>query len=98
MSDVRIEPAAERSLKKLRRSDPGAARRIQPLIDQILAGETPQRSARMTTGQKVRKQLGVLPWKVADGKLRMIFVPGESIIAVGYRREVYEFLGSGWSN
>lgn len=98
MPQVRIEPSARRALRKMHSKDPQAARRLQVLVDQIEAGETPRGSQRMTHGEKLRRILGVLPMKISDGKLRLIFVPNECIIALGYRRDVYEFIGLGWKN
>lgn len=96
---VEMEPAARRELKRLHKSDYKAAERIQKLVDEVLAGRTPHGSVCMTNGQATRKQFGALPWKVAEGKLRLIFIPGQSIIALGYRREVYSVLGgNGWGN
>jgi mRNA-degrading endonuclease RelE of RelBE toxin-antitoxin system len=98
-SRVEIEPVARRTLKKLHKTDAQAAKRIQGLVDQILAGEMPRGSVRMTNGQATRGRFGALPWKVAHDKLRVVFIPGKSIVALGYRREVYTVLdGNGWGN
>jgi mRNA-degrading endonuclease RelE of RelBE toxin-antitoxin system len=99
VTGVEIEPSAKKALKKLHKTDVQAARRIQRLVDQILAGETPRGSVRMTNGQATRGRFGALPWKVAHDKLRVIFIPGKSIVALGYRKEVYTVLdGNGWGN
>lgn len=98
MPQVTIDPSARQTLKKMHSRDPQAAKRLQVLVDQIEAGGVPHGSQRLTHGEKVRRILGVLPMKIADGKLRLIFVPNERIIALGYRRDVYEFLGLGWKN
>lgn len=99
MSEVEIEPVARRALKRLRKSDSQAAERLQKLIDEIMAGEMPHGSVRMTNGQATRKDFGTLPWKIAEGKLRLIFIPDKAILALGYRRDVYSVLsGNGWVN
>lgn len=99
VSEVEIESGAERALKKLHRSDPQAAQRIQGLVDEVICGITPQGSSRMGCGSAARKAFGTVPWKVSAGKLRMIFIPGERIIALGYRRDVYTAFGvNGWAN
>jgi hypothetical protein len=95
-----IDSGAQRALKSLQKSDPAAARKIQNLIDQVASGIMPQGSSRMTNGKRVRQAFGAVPHRVADGKLRVIFVPGQRIIALGYRRDVYQAIGSRshWSN
>lgn len=99
MSEVEITPAARRGLKKLWKSDVQAAERLQTLVDQIVAGETPHGSVRMTNGPATRRAFGDLPWKIADGKLRLIFIPDRAILALGYRRDVYSAIGgNGWVN
>jgi hypothetical protein len=94
MPGIVMDPGAGRALKKLRKTDRGAAERIQRLVDEIEAGRLPQGSCRLH-GRELRGAFGVLPHKVADGKLRVIFVPGERVIALGYRRDVYSFIGPG---
>jgi hypothetical protein len=99
VSGVKVEPGAERALKKLHRSDPRTAQRVQGLVDEVIKGATPQGSSRMNCGSAARKAFGTVPWKASAGKLRLIFVPGERIIALGYRRDVYTAFGvNGWAN
>ncbi|MCP9209691.1 hypothetical protein [Streptomyces cucumeris] len=96
--DVEITPSAGRALRRLWRSDVTAARRIQRIVDDICAGVTPQKSVRMTSSSKTRTTLGAVPYKVADGKIRVVFEPGKRIIAIGYRKDVYVtiFGSGGW--
>lgn len=100
MAQVQVDKRVLDTMQKLRRSDRVLANRVQGLIDQIVAGDTPQGSERMCNSGKVRSTLGTVPFKVTRGKLRLIFVPNERILALGYRREVYtELLGTGgWTN
>jgi hypothetical protein len=96
---VAIDPAAQRALKKLHKTDPQTAQRLQGLVDEVVSGTIPRGSSRMTCGSAARKAFGTVPWKASVGKLRMIFVPNERIIAVGYRRDVYTAFGvNGWAN
>lgn len=100
MTEVQIEKRVHDAMEKLRRSDRVVAQRIQGLIDQIAAGGVPQGSERMSNSGKVRSTLGAVPFKLAQGKLRLIFVPNERIIALGHRRDVYfSILGTGgWTS
>lgn len=100
VSGVVLDTSAEKSMKDLRKTDSEAAERMQRLIDQVKAGVLPQGSCRMNNGKQIRRVFGAVPHKVACGKLRMIFIPNERIIALGYRRDVYNVIGHGsnWSN
>lgn len=100
MPEVQIEKNVLDAMKKLRRSDRALACRIQELIDQIAAGGIPQGSERMCNSGKVRSTLGTVPYKLSQGKLRLIFDPGQRIIALGHRSSVYtSILGpGGWTN
>lgn len=100
MTEVQVEKQVQHAMERLRKSDRVLAERVQDLVDQIVAGGIPQGSERMCNSGKVRRTLGVVPFKLAQGKLRLIFVPNQRILALGHRREVYSSLlgPGGWTN
>lgn len=99
-NQVQVDKQVIDAMQKLRRSDRPLAEKIQVRINEIREGGIPQGSERMCNSGKVRSTLGAVPFKLAYGKLRLIFVPNERILALGYRRDVYTtILGTGgWTN
>lgn len=94
-----LDRKAEKALAQWKKTDREAAKRIQPLLDEILAGRTPHNAKRMTVGIKCRAQFGTIPWTVSTGKLRVVFIPEQTVLAIGYRRDVYTILdGKSWGN
>lgn len=83
-----FEPKAQRQITALTRRDKAAAHRAWEMIDTIAQTTRPPGSA-VCAG---KRHQGV--YRLASGKLRVLYVPGRAdepatIRAVGYRRDVY---------
>ncbi|MFE6165446.1 type II toxin-antitoxin system RelE/ParE family toxin [Streptomyces sp. NPDC056486] len=85
MTAIQLSPAARRSYTRLRRGDRRQAARVEAALAQLCAGQYPA-SARRLTGPRTGQH------RVTIGKVRILYATAGgavSIIAIGYRRDVY---------
>ncbi|MFD9621875.1 type II toxin-antitoxin system RelE/ParE family toxin [Streptomyces virginiae] len=80
---VLIAPAAQRTLDKIGRRDPPAARTLRRLIGTLSEDPRPRGAKRMGGGSRA--------CRLAAGTLRVVYLPGQpsTVLRVGQRRDVY---------